>query len=42
MAGLAHPSNMARFAAALPLGWVAAWLVLSTLSHGVRPNHKDH
>jgi uncharacterized membrane protein len=32
MAGLAHPSNTARFVAALPLGCVAAWLVISTLS----------
>jgi uncharacterized membrane protein len=30
-AGLAHFSNAARFAAALPLGFVAAWLVLAVL-----------
>jgi uncharacterized membrane protein len=38
MAGLAHPSNTARLVAALPLGFAAAWLVLSTLSNGTRPN----
>jgi uncharacterized membrane protein len=46
MAGLAHPSNIVRFVAAVPLGLVAAWLVLSTMSdgprHGPRLNHKDH
>jgi len=36
-AGLAHPSNVGRAAAALPLGFVAAWLVVSTLQHGRRP-----
>lgn len=40
-AGLAHFSNAARFAAALPLGLVAAWLVVSTLSHEPRPNRRD-
>jgi uncharacterized membrane protein len=34
IAGLAHPSNSVRAIAALPLGFVAAWLVISTLSHG--------
>ncbi len=33
-AGLAHPSNSVRAIAALPLGFVAAWLVISTLSRG--------
>jgi uncharacterized membrane protein len=33
MAGVAHPSNMVRAVAALPLGFVAAWLVVSTLTH---------
>jgi uncharacterized membrane protein len=42
MAGRAHPSNIARLVAALPLGFAAAWLVVSTLSNGSRPNHKDH
>ena len=31
-AGLAHFSNAVRFLAALPLGFVAGWLVLSVLS----------
>ena len=31
-AGLAHPSNAVRFVAALPLGCVAAWLVVSTMT----------
>jgi uncharacterized membrane protein len=35
-AGLAHPSNSVRAIAALPLGFVAAWLVISTLRHGRR------
>ena len=30
-AGLAHFSNATRFAAAVPLGFIAAWLVLSEL-----------
>jgi len=30
-AGFAHFSNLARFTAALPLGFVAAWLVLGEL-----------
>jgi uncharacterized membrane protein len=42
MAGLAHPSNIVRFVAALPLGLIAAWLVLSTVSHGATPHHEDH
>jgi hypothetical protein len=29
MAGLAHPSNTVRALAAVPLGFVAAWLVIS-------------
>ena len=41
MAGLIHPTNAVRFAAALPLGFVAAWLVVSTLSPGARTTHKD-
>jgi uncharacterized membrane protein len=31
MAGLAHPSNLVRAAAALPLGFAAAWMVVTTL-----------
>lgn len=31
VAGLVHPSNIVRAAAALPLGFVAAWLVVMTL-----------
>jgi uncharacterized membrane protein len=42
VAGLAHPSNLARFVSALPLGCVAAWLVVSVLAHGPRLQHKDH
>jgi uncharacterized membrane protein len=42
VAGLTHPSNLVRFVAALPLGLVAAWLVVSTLSDGARAHHKDH
>jgi uncharacterized membrane protein len=42
MAGRAHPSNIVRFVAALPLGLVAAWLVLSTVSQGAPPHHEDH
>jgi len=42
MAGLAHPSNLARFVAALPLGCVAAWLVVSTMSGGSHARHKAH
>lgn len=41
MAGLAHPSNSLRFAAALPLGLAAGWLVLTTVEHGRRPQHKE-
>ena len=37
-AGLAHPSNSVRMIAALPLGFVVAWLVISTLSDGARPS----
>lgn len=37
MAGLAHPSNMVRAVAALPLGFVAAWLVVATLTHPATP-----
>ena len=32
MAGMAHPSNTVRAVAALPLGFVAAWLVIATLT----------
>ena len=42
IAGLAHPSNTARAIAALPLGFAAAWLAISTLTHGPRPLHEDH
>ncbi|SRR5258708_3439808 len=31
MAGLAHPSNLVRAAAALPLGFAAAWMIVTTL-----------
>ncbi len=31
MAGLAHPSNLVRAVAALPLGFAAAWMVVTTL-----------
>ena len=31
-AGLAHVSNITRFVAALPLGFVASWLVLGILA----------
>lgn len=31
-AGLAHVSNVLRFAAALPLGFIASWLVLGVLA----------
>ena len=41
MAGLAHPSNSLRFAAALPLGLAAAWLVLTTLRPGRRSQQKE-
>jgi uncharacterized membrane protein len=37
MAGWAHPSNMVRAVAALPLGFVAAWLVLTTLTREAAP-----
>ena len=33
VAGLAHPSNVVRAAAALSLGAVAAWLVVATMSN---------
>lgn len=36
-AGLAHFSNASRFAAALPLGFVGAWLVLSVLTPTAAP-----
>lgn len=32
VAGFTHPSNAVRFTAALPLGFVAAWLVVGILS----------
>ena len=35
-AGLAHPSNSVRAIAAVPLGFVVAWLVISTLPRGTR------
>lgn len=48
-AGLAAFSNATRFAAALPLGFVVAWLVMSVATstprhevHGPRPGHEDH
>ena len=37
MAGLAHPPNIVRAVAALPLGFAAAWLVIATLTDGPRP-----
>jgi hypothetical protein len=42
MAGLAHPSNIVRAIAGLPLGVAAAWLVIAVLAHGPRPHHKVH
>lgn len=42
IAGLAHPSNLVRFVAALPLGLVAAWLVVSTLADAARAYHQNH
>ena len=36
-AGLAHPSNIVRAIAALPLGFAAAWLVIVTLVDEPRP-----
>ena len=42
MAGLAHPSNIVRAIAALPLGFAVAWLVISTCVHGPRPIHEKH
>jgi hypothetical protein len=36
-AGLAHFSNTARFTAALPLGFAAAWLVLGLFDHRATP-----
>lgn len=43
-AGLAHPSNSVRAIAALPLGFAAAWLVISTLTLPTGPtaDHKGH
>jgi uncharacterized membrane protein len=37
-AGFVHPSNTVRAIAALPLGFVAAWLVMATFVHGSRPD----
>lgn len=42
IAGLAHPSNIVRATAALPLGFAVAWLVIGSLVHGERAIHKDH
>lgn len=39
MAGLAHPSNVVRAVAAVPLGVAAAWLVMTAMNHGPRPHH---
>ena len=36
VAGLAHPSNTVRAIAALPLGFAAAWLVMTALVPGKR------
>jgi uncharacterized membrane protein len=41
-AGLAHPSNAVRAVLGLPLGFVAAWLVVSTLTDGPPPAHDVH
>jgi uncharacterized membrane protein len=35
VAGLAHPSNLSRAAAAVPLGAAAAWLVIGILRDGM-------
>jgi uncharacterized membrane protein len=35
-AGLAHPSNLVRAVAALPLGFMAAWVVVATMRTGVQ------
>ena len=37
IAGFAHPSNIVRAIAALPLGFAAAWLVIATLADRARP-----
>jgi uncharacterized membrane protein len=39
-ASLAHPSNGVRAIAALPLGFVAAWLVIHTVRRAPRPIHR--
>ena len=43
-AGLAHPPNSVRAMAALPLGFVVSWLVISTLKAGYEPtaDHQGH
>jgi uncharacterized membrane protein len=41
-AGFAHPPNAVRAILALPLGFVAAWVVVSTLTDGPRPDHDNH
>ena len=41
MAGFAHPSNTLRLTAALPLGFAAAWLVITSLADGPRPHHDE-
>ena len=41
-AGLAHFSNLARFLAAVPLGFAAAWLVLAIAAHAPTAPHKGH
>jgi uncharacterized membrane protein len=38
-AGVAHPSNALRASLALPLGFVVAWLAVSTV-HGPRARHR--
>jgi uncharacterized membrane protein len=40
-AGVAHPPNAVRAILALPLGFVVAWLAVSTL-HGPRAPHEGH
>lgn len=39
VAGLAHPSNTVRAVAALPLGFVVAWLLLGTMT--ARTTHAE-
>jgi uncharacterized membrane protein len=40
--GLTAFSNLTRLVAALPLGFVTAWLIVGLFPHGPRANHTDH